>query len=111
MQSGSTNISSLFSIFPDAEDAMRVVVNEIPLDEPISKESGAPLAVPRSGRLSDKFCSSDTDINTRTMIRKHAAIQMLHRLKPDKFLCIILQYTVLVISKLQLRYIYCTYKF
>lgn len=28
---------------------MRVVANEIPVDEPNPKESGAPLAVPRSG--------------------------------------------------------------
>lgn len=52
INSGLTNISSHFSV--SVADAISASVNEIP-DEPISKESGAPLAVPRSGRLSDKF--------------------------------------------------------
>ena len=44
------------SVADDDDAISAAAVNEIPVDEPISKESGAPLAVPRSaGRLSDKF--------------------------------------------------------
>ena len=39
---------------------MRVVANEIPVDESISKESGAPLAVPRSAGASKTSSPSDT---------------------------------------------------